>query len=400
MIGALLAMGLSGAALAESTDSYQSHLDQARFFARKRWYADAAAEIAAAIATPEGSRSYEAHALGAQIAWENGDIPLARTMAAAAVPLAPDPDTAALASALSDSLAYDFGLVHIEAPYPGMRSRLQLDVEGPVLDPEWKALINRVALRAREQTPLPATFGLPAGSYRVNGQPVVVPGGGEVTVALPMAALGARGLAALQVTRLELSAGVGVWLGARTHNLLPPARAQVSLTQPIGPLLVGFVGEADLAAFSTANHQTRLGEAALAAGLRVGAEVYLGGPLALRPSLGLRYAQIPGLALACDEVDATWVCGFDGPASGPAHHLYTAGRAVVPSAEILLEYREAGRTTALGTGVKIAVDEAFGRLPASGEATADGGGTYTWTAVDSAWSATGLSMMANFAITF
>lgn len=397
----LLPLLLASPAAAQATGdaAFQSHLDQAAFFARKRWFEDASAEIALALETPEGRLSYEAHWLGARIALENLDVARSLELAETASRLAGDPEAAELAAAWAWNLRASFGFLRVSTSQPGVVSRLQVEPTSAILDPALKEFASKAALRWRDRTPLPATLALPAGSWLVNGQPAEVPAGQTSALELPLRVAGSGALAALQVTRLELAAGVGQWLGPRVANLLPAVRTQVSLTQPAGPLLLGLSAEAQLQGYDAADRQVHVEPYGWALGARVGAEVFLGGPLALRPNLTLRAAQVPGIALACDQGDAAWTCGFD-EGQAPAHHVYVAGRALVPGFELLVEHRESGRTTALGTGVKISVEQAIGRLPASGEAMDSEGASHPWETADRAWTATSLSMLANVALAF
>ena len=81
-------------------------------------------------------------------------------------------------------------------------------------------------------------------------------------------------------------------------------------------------------------------------GLRVGRELVLGGPLAVRPSLGVRYGTTPGIPLSCtDTADGAITCSR--AATDPVYAVYVPGRTVSPFAELVVEFREAGRSTAL-----------------------------------------------------
>ena len=391
---------LAAVALADApaATAFDTHYAAAELFARRQWWPDARDEVRAALQTPEGAQSYEAHWLAARVAWELLDVVEATRMAREAARLAPDPGVAADAAAYADALERDFGFLDVIAPYPGMVSRLQLEFTGTFFDPELKQYVNRAALRLRDRTPLPVRMGLPAGPYLVNGVAVTVPVGGDATAALPLKAVGARGLAGLQVARLELSVGVGALTGVDVSNLYPAALATAAWTQPIGPLLIGATVGGGPQSFTRADHAVETWTA-WSVGGRVGTEAVLGGPLSLRPSATLRAAAVPGVSLACTTAADGWDCGGEPPPELPIHRIYTTGMAVVPGAEVLLEAREAGRTTAIGTGVKVAIDGYLGSVPASGEAD-DGEQTWAWSARERRWSALGLSMAANIAIAF
>lgn len=406
MICALTFALLARPALAQEAGAgqdMQSHLDQARFFAKRRWFPDAELEIAAALATPEGAASFEALWLGAQIAWELTDGEAALARAEAAAERAPSQDQADMALAFADGVRRDIGYLRVDAPYPGVVSRLQLEPQTAALDPAINDFANRAALRWRDRTALPVTLSLPAGPWLVNGVPATVVADQQADLTLPMRNVGNSALAALQVSRLELSAGVAGWVGDATDPLLPAARGQLSWTQPAGPLLIGLVGEVDLQGYSRADHQTRVTPLGGGLGVRIGTEIFVGGPLGVRPSLTARYARVPGIEQSCAPASAqagAWTCGWAAPESGPADHIYVASPAWLTGAELLVEHREAGRTTALGTGVKLGVEHAFGRLPAAGEALGDDGTPYAWTTTDRAWSGNAISMLANVAIAF
>lgn len=394
---AWLALSLSALAGEEAPD-FDHHREQAALFARRGWWEDAEQEIALALANPAVAADPEALALGAQIAWENLDVPLSIARLRAAAARTPDPGLAEQLQGAAERLSQSYGLLTVSTPQAGVVSRLQIEPVVPPFDPEDQRFAHRAALRWRDRTPLPVTLSLPAGRWLVNGVAVEVVPGGSTRLELPLRLVGAGALAALQVTRLELSLGVGQWSGDRL-DLYPGARAMLSLTQPAGPLLLGLGGELDLQPWDAADH-TRLTPPGWSLGGRLGGELFLGGPLAVRPSLTLAFAQVPGVALACDEGADGWVCDAAGPALGPAHRVFVAGRALVPGAELLVEHREAGRTTALGSGVKLSVERAFGRLPAAGLAEDEGGAPQAWSLDERAWAATRLSMLANVAFAF
>ncbi len=382
------------------------HLSQAEHFARKGWYADADAELRAGLASPGGSDSFELHWLAAQVAWELLDVPRALEMAQGAARTAPDDDRRARADALVQSYQQGFGIVVIDAPQPGMVSRLQVEPVSPIFDADLKRYVNQLSLALRDRTPLPVEVGLPVGSYQVNGHDLVVQPGERVQLDLPMKALGARGLAALQVTRLELGLGVGLLLGDRVVNQRPGPTAQAALTQPIGPVLVGVMLDGNLAGYSATAGQAEGAVPTWNVGLRIGREVTLGGPLAFRPSLQYRYGYVPGLPYACQPAGPDqWSCRAESDSAAlndAPLAVYATGRAHRPGVELALDYRQAGRTTALGTGVRLVVDQAIGSVPARSDAVDDDApdNLLTWTTTDRSWTATGLQMLGALSIAF
>ncbi|MCB9778158.1 MAG: hypothetical protein H6742_06315 [Alphaproteobacteria bacterium] len=386
-----------------SEQAVQDRLAQARLFARKGWYEDARAELDMALASATGDRSFDVHWLAAEVAWAMLDPLRAGEHAARAAELATDPRQQAAAQALADSYALGFGGVDLQPPHPGMVSRLQLEPASPQLDPELARYVDKLTLALRARTALPTRVGLPVGAYRINGQDVVVKAGQVETLPLPMRSLGARGLAALQVTRLELGVGVGVLAGAATDEIRPSPLAHLSLVQPVGPLLVGVMADGSLASWISRTGQANGPVATGLVGLRLGYEIPLGGPLAVRPAAVYRVGWQPGLPLACDAQGDSYVCQ---DASDPAAQqdraalVYATGAAHRPGAELALDWREAGRTTALGLGVRVLVDHAIGQRPETGTARLSDGSEITWTTADTRWQATGLQLLAATSIAF
>ncbi|MCK6507047.1 hypothetical protein L6R53_27345 [Myxococcota bacterium] len=398
----VLAPCLAPAAWAQARTA-EDHLAQAELFARRGWLEDADQELAAGLALPAGQESFGLHWLAAQVAWERLDAERAGQMAARAAELAPDEARREEARALAESYAAGFGVVEVTAPHAGMRSRLQIEAVEPIFDPEVKRYVNRLALARREQTALPVRLALPVGSWWINGVQVQVSPGETTALPLPMKALGARGLAALQVTRLELGLGVGLVAGPATAAMTPAPAAQVGLTQPLGPVLLGLFGGGRLDGYVAAHGGAQGPAPTWEAGLRVGRELVLAGPLSFRPSLQYRLGPVAGLPLACQHADDRLACAQQPDASAldaAPVAIYASSLAHRPGLELSVDYRSAGRTTAFGTGVKLVVDQAFGRLPSQGQATDPAGGTLTWQLSDRAWTATGLQMFATTSFAF
>lgn len=405
VVTAAMAASPAAASPAEG-NTVRFHVAQARQFMKNQWVKDAAREIEAALALPDGPGSFDVNWLGAQIYYELVDIDRALPLARRAAALAPGDGARADAENFSTFLRDTFGWVRVSAPHDDLVSRLQIECTSMVLDPDLKRLINKVSLQVRERTVLPTRIALPAGEYLVNGESVTVTPGQTGEVRLGLDQIGSRGLAALQVTRLEISSGLGVLFGDRVANLHPAAVFELSLTQPVGPLLVGVVGDYDLRGYSAGNGRDGENPLAWSAGVRVGHELVLGGPLGLRPSAGLRYGMVPGIGFGCadggggDSGDIACVPLSDEVAE---LEIYAVGRAWTPFAELSLEYREAGRTTALGAGVKAVIDHSFGSVASPGEAALfddSDGATQTFTAEPAVWSATGIRLLANLSIAF
>ncbi|MDG1482186.1 MAG: hypothetical protein P8R54_21520 [Myxococcota bacterium] len=339
------------------------HLNQAALFIRRGWFEDAAAELAQALESPAG-QTIEVYELAGQVAWERLDIEGAIAMAEGAAAVAPSPAQAQAATRLADSYRQQFGFLTIEAPYPGMTASLQLESTGLILSAELKDFISRAALHLQGRTALPLRVGLPIGSYRVNGQEVTVAARTEAVVTLPMSAIGSRGRTALQLTRLEIDAGGMMLLGEAAEALIPAPVLQVSLTQPLGPVVLG--GLVQLSPISYLDAQNRIvsGGSAWSVGGRIGRELALAESVRIRPSIFARYGAIPGL-------------------SGSSGMLTASASAIAAGGELCAEYREPGQGTLLGSGVKLSADRTWGRL-----------------SDDEDYSAVGLSMLATLSAVF
>lgn len=376
-------------------------LAEVKLFLKKHWYDDAARELRQILQTPAGQQSYQAWWLATEVAWQVLDIDWAEQAADRAAELAPDDTARARAKALADSERREFGWLKVTAPYPGMVSRIQVELKSTLFDPELKRWVNRAARRLHERSPLPVRIGMPAGTYVVNGHEVTVSAGEEALLALPMSAIGAKGLAALQVTRLEVSPAATVMLGQRVSNLSPSFGIQASLSQPLGRLLVGAMVEAGPQRYLALD--TSAGPASLtwAAGARIGTERFAASSLSVRPSVTVRYGQVPGIALDCVHAGSTWTCSAPTLTGAPLR-VHAIGHSIAPGLELALDYRDAGRTTAVGTGVKLAVEHHFGTLPSRSVALLyqDPAIRFAWSTADTTWRATAFRMAANLSFAF
>ncbi len=384
------------------TASVRHHIAQARQFVKNQWYADAALEIEAALALPDGAGNFDVNWLGAQIYYELVRVDRALPLAERAAAVAVQPLAREQAEAFAELLRSTFGFLSVHGPYEGLTSRLQIERTSVLFDADLKQLINKLSLHLRERTPLPTRIALPDGEYLINGVAVTVTAGQDTVLPLDMGELGARGLAALQVTRLEISGGTSVLFGERVENLRPGGALDLSLTQPIGPLLIGVVGAYDIRDYTAGASRTASSPTAVSGGLRVGREFVLGGPLGVRPSIGVRYGLVPGIGFACHSADNSYTCVPIGEAPGEIE-IYAVGRSFAPFAELSVEYREAGRTTALGMGVKAVVEQHIGSVASPGGAAiaaqpdAD---PLAYEAEASTWSATGIRLQANLSFAF
>jgi hypothetical protein len=400
----LMAFSLwAGAALAESPPTPGHAADQARLFIRKGWHEDAARELEAALATPEGQASFEVHWLLAQVSWELSDIGTAAEHARIAAGLAPGPDEEAACWQLVQDIDATFGSVRVGGPQDGTRSRLQLESTSTQFDPELKRFIAKKTLALTEPVELPVVLWLPGGTYLVNGQEVTVAPGREAALQLPPSALGARGLASLQVLRVEIGGGFGVLLGARVANLRPAVESELTVVQPLGRLLLGATFDKSFRAYEVDGYASARSPLALGGGVLLGTEVLLGGPLAFRPTLGYRYGLLPGLAFDCRESQGGLACAPELPGGDATDRLYATARTHTGTLQLALDWREGGRVNAVGLGVRAALDQVLGRVP--GEDTgarvgSDGepGAEIATTVQDGDFHATGIRILVNLSL--
>lgn len=412
----LLVLALSAAvprtAVADEAAPNVNHaVNQARFFVRKGWYEDARLELDKVLDTPGAEQNQELQLLAAQVCYELLDIACAvehARLAAELEGLSADPQLTRQANELLDYLS-GFGFLDVRGPQPGVISRLQLDLVSTIFDPEAKKFVNSQALAIREKVTLPITIAVPAGDYQVNGHAVTVEPGETVELVLPMDALGAKGLAALQVTRLEVASGFGMLMGSRVSNLQPGLEVQLGVVQPVGRAFVGATLDWSLRSFRVEDYAARTDLMALSGGPKVGMELFIDGPFAVRPALGYRYGLLPGIAFDCTESGGISCVpredGSDSADSGTVYDstFYATSRVHVPYGELALDYRQAGRSTAWGMGLRVAADALVGSVPESTQATNasdDSGTTVPVQVTDGDFLAMGLRLLANLSIAF
>jgi hypothetical protein len=398
----LLLVTLLATAPAVAQDASSSHaVDQAQLFMRKGWHADARDELLRALTTPEGSQNYQVHWLLAQVLYELLEVGRAMEHAEVAAGLTEDPDKQAACWQLVEFYESTFGAVMVLGPGKGLNSRLQLELTSTLFDPELKRFVGRRTLELTEPVKLPHEVWLPAGTYLLNGHEVTVRAGDTVTLDLPLDALGARGMAALQVMRAELGGGFGVLFGSRVTNLHPSLETQLAITQPVKGVLIGLTLTKSFRSFEVEGYEPSGSPLAMSGGARLGTELLLGGPLALRPFLGYRYGFVPGLAFDCHDTRDGLSCQQEMSPEGVTDRFYATGRAHIATAEIGLDYREGGRTNALGLGVRIAVDQLFGAVPSdSVGARPEADDTLDISLQDGSFHATAVRILANLSIAF
>ena len=299
---------------------------------------------------------------------------------------------------VAENLRETFGFLTIEAPYAGMTTPIQLDPRSTIFDPELKRYINKISVRLRSSTDLPIRVGVPVGDYLVNGEAATVAAGDESTVTLPIRAMGSRGMAAVQVARLEIAAGVSAPYSSRADNALPSPEIEIGLTEPLGPVTAGIAVALASQAYSAEGSVARAMGGSIAA--RIGRDLVLQGPVSLRPSFVARAGFMPGIPYLCDGSGEAWACSPASEAPELSNPVYATARTVGVGGEVLFEYREAGRTTSLGTGVRLGVEHAWGSVPSQAEAILPDESTVAWTAVDRAVEITAFRMLGQVAIVF
>jgi hypothetical protein len=385
--------------LAARAGEYEVHKSQAELYAKRGFYADARAELALAMDTPEGRTDPELSWTAAQVAWELQDVEAAIEMAERTARFASDDEVREHATAWAQNLAETFGFLTIDGPYAGMASRLQLDPRSTIFDPELKRYLNKLAVRLRISTDLPVRIGVPAGEYLINGETATVVAAEEATVTLPLRAMGSRGMAAVQVARIEIAAGVSAPFSHRADNALPSPEVEIGLTEPLGPVTVGVAVALLAEAYRAEGSVTRsLGGGSIAA--RVGREVVLQGPVSLRPGVVARAGWLPGVPYRCDSSGEAWSCAPAAEAPGLSSTVYATARVAGIGGEMLLEYRQAGRTTSFGTGVRVGVEQLFGTVPSQAEAVLPDGSSIAWTAIDRTVEMTAVRMLGQVAVVF
>jgi hypothetical protein len=377
---------------------YEVHKSQADLHAKRGYWSDALDELALAMATPEGRVDPELSWTAAQVCWELGQVEPAMEMARLTARLASSDGVREQAEAWVTSLEETFGFLTIDGPYPGMSSRLQLEGTSTLFDPELKKYLNKVSLSLRSSTDFPTRIGLPVGDYLVNGQRVSIAAGGEATLDLPLRALGSRGMAAVQVARLEILGGVTAPLD-RDDNALPSPLFEVGISEPVGSWVVGVFTSVVAEAYEGGGG-IRRSWAGPSIGARVAREIVLEGPLSIRPGLVARAGFLPGIPYGCEGSGDAWTCVPAATAPEASHALFATARVVGVGGDVLVEYRQAGRTTSVGTGVRIGGEELLGTVPSQAQVALEDGESVTWTAVDRHVERTAFRMLGQVSIVF
>jgi len=395
----LLLPMLSGLAVADEvpveTVDYRSYLDQARFFVKRGWYPDAEEQLELAVATDDGQLDAEVWFLLAQVRYELADLSGARQAADRALVNAFDEVQTKETRALLTFFEDKFGFVQLVAPVEGAATRLEVELTSTLFDPDLKEFLARLLARLDEEpVVLPYDLGLPAGTYVINGEEVVVERGGEASLDTPL--VGTRALA-LQTLQLEVGAGAALWLGPRATHYTPAPAAQVSLSVPLGGRVVvgGWVDA------SPTPYLTQAGAVGVAGGVggaggRIGVELPRTQPMVVRPSVGWRAGRIGGVELPCAVGSAT-VCGPDAPGQ---LYVYAPAVAHGPVVELAAHYQDRRKRSSWGAGLKLVGEYAFATLPEQAEAAARDGTTYGYTVEQRGWSAASVRVLASLSFAF
>jgi hypothetical protein len=380
-----------------SADAVRSHLDQARLFIKKEWYDDAQAELEAATSLPDGRIDPEAWYLLATVRYELCDIEGALAAAERAHSYSRTDDQLQLAAGLEAFLAEQFGIVDVRAPYESLAGRLDIVLDSTLFDPTLKLYLERLKQKYDKKLVFPVRIGLPAGTYRINGEQVVVAPNQRLAVEIPAGAL-APGGAAGQLAQLEIAAGAGFWLGAEASHWLPSLSTEIGVSQPIGPVVAGIVFDWSPALFTTQRDRVATSPVSWTLGGRIGVDVRNTGAVGLRPSLGYRYGYLPGVERPCVADGDGFACSTH---AQPDLVVYAIGRAHVVFAEIDATWLDRRRKSGLGFGVKVVGEQAIGTLPRQAQASL-GNRTvdYRVASGSRSWTATGVRFLLDGSIAF
>ena len=353
----------------------RTHLDQAQLFYRRGWVDDAWAELQAALETPSGQHSYEAHRLGEAWAWERRDLRAALTLINRAVSLAPDSTARADATATALSYEQGFGFVQLDGPYPGMAARLQVRADAPPLIASHRQWLDDVTRTAGERQVLPVELALPVGDYRLNDQPIQVSAGTTQSVTLPLDAVGDGALRRLQAGRLDLLSGVSLWAGEDAVGLGLGLPVELAFSVPVGPIRWGPTAAVVRQTWQPPSGSERAGPMGWAAGARVSAAPMGAGAIAVELGAALRVGALPGIRLSCAAATSALRCAHGGPGDTPIH---ATRMALLPGADVGLVVTEPGRDRGLSGSLRLAWERPLVWLDSGGSAALPDGGDVPW----------------------
>ncbi len=380
-------------------DDVAGHVSQAKFFLKKGWYPDALKELEGAAALPDGAIDPEVWYLIATVRYALLDVAGASDAAERAQTFARDDDQLYQAASYAQFLREQFGEVEVVPPYPGFAGKLDLEPVFPPIDPELRAFLGRLDAKTSKKRTFPVVLSLPIGDYQLNGEPVTVVAGERVSVTRSSSQLAGSGFANAQLAKFELGVGFANWFGPQVANLQPSVSLHGAVTQPFAGLLAGVFVDWAPTWYDSAQGQILFSSEGWSVGARLGYELANSGALVIRPSLGWRLTQIPGVERSCLSNGDGFTCTNDGPAE---LIVYGTGLANVALAELSIDYIDRSRKRTLGIGVKVIGEEAFGRLPDHGVARLRDGQGVDFVLADDArgFTATGFRFMPNVSIAF
>lgn len=395
----LLALLAPQPALAQD-DDFIGHIDNAKLFIRKRFYADALTELESAVALPDGRIDPEAWYMLANVRYELGDLDGARQAAARAHSYSRTDAQLQEASGFSAFLSEQFGVVVVSAPWAGLVGHLDVELDSILFDPTLKNWLERQRSGAlAEKVMLPYRLGLPVGTYHINGHQVSVTAGAEIPLELTGGEIDTRGPASTQLAQAELAFGVSHWLGSAVAHFLPAPTVQLAASQPVGPLVAGVLVDWTPRWYQQVDDTTGSSIAAWTVGARIGWELPNTEPLVVRVSVGYRYGTVPGLPLSCVGDGAEYSCAREGPADVV---VYAVSPAHIPHLELASVWLDRTRRTAVGVGMKATLDEAIGILPSAGQAALPEGEVFAYEVRSGSrmWTATGFRVLVNVSLAF
>ncbi len=371
-----LALAVAAEPAATESVDFRSYVDQARFFIKREWYADAEEQLVLATQTEDGALDPEAWFLLAQVRYERADVHGARFAADRALVNSRDDATTRQTRELLAFFEERFGMVVVEGPQDATATFLDVQLESTLFDPELRVFFTTLQDRvAKEAVVLPQPLGLPAGRYTINGEAAEVVAGERTRLPVPLQGTKSS---TLQTLQLEIAVGPSLWFGRDAAHLLPSPSAQLSLSAPVGRVVLGAsldwvptLTQAQSGAFAFA--ATGLG-----GGVRVGVEVPGTAPIVVRPSLGYRAFALPSLESACTVAGTAASCGD----VDPQLYVYGKGFAHGPQAELAVYYQNRRKRSSWGAGLKTLGELAFATLPATSRAETLDGGSYDVTVAD------------------
>lgn len=349
MISAILIAAATYASAAEA-DDYRSYVDQARLFLRRGWVADARTLLERASTHPDGRLDSEAWSMLASARYLTGDVPGAKVAAEQAHSHARNEQQLGVAVGLSAWLAQSFGAVRLAGAQPGASTRLDVQPQTPVLDPELRRYLALVQADDARATVLPTELWLPVGEYLINGVPVTIDPDAPSEQSIPVRG---RSAAWTQSAMVRARGLVTAPIDSNPGALPVGVGAAIGLRLPIGPLAVE--GRATLT--------TRMAPPTLsgdARGVELGGAGLLStslarrGPLTLDLAVGWSAGRLTALSARCDIDGCT-------PNAADANQRVAAGKHG-PLAELAVFALERNTERALGMGLVFSVEHGFAHV--------------------------------------